>query len=263
MSCLVIIPSRPCCAEGRITLASHSPSGSTRTHDTGHSHWSTSAAAIASRLSGFSLPASMACFCRLIAASCWRAMVRLSLGLVTSCRGMSTYALSCAERETAWSDGGRSFSWIRTVTETFGFLLHATRSAAAAARQPSSLIANRSSCRLVLRKVYAAVSLGQPHPSIQRALNADMSAFVIVAFCLHRLRNTRDRRNRAGDSARAWYAMDSWCSRWSCSRAVAAAFSLAAAFADSSAPSVFAASAAAAAFSLAALVAFDAAIAAS
>ena len=55
-------------------------------------------------------------------------------------------------------------------------------------------------------------------------MKADISAFVIVAFCLHRLRNTRERRNRAGDSARAWYAMDSWCSRWSCSRAVAAAF---------------------------------------
>ena len=45
MSCLVIIPSNPCCAGGRMTFASHSPSGSTRTQDTGHSHWSTSAAA--------------------------------------------------------------------------------------------------------------------------------------------------------------------------------------------------------------------------
>ena len=86
-----------------------------------------------------------------------------------------------------------------------------------------------------------------------------MSCFVIVAFCLHKLRNTRERRYRAGDSARAWYAIASWCSRWSCSRAVAAAFSFAAAFADSSAPSVLAASAAAAAFSFAARVAFDAA----
>ena len=145
MSCLVIIPSNPCCAGGRMTFASHSPSGSTRTHDTGHSHWSTSAAAIASRLSGLATPSSLAFCWRFSAAACWRAIVRLSLGLVTSCSGMSTYARSCAESETAWSEGGRSFSWIRTVTETFGFLLQATRSAAAAARHPSSLIANSSS----------------------------------------------------------------------------------------------------------------------
>ena len=206
--------------------------GVERTHCTGHSHWSTSVCRRRVEVRGVGaalLDGALLAVQRRLLLS---AMVRLSLGLVTSCRGIGQYALSCALSDTAWSLGGRSASCTRTVTEILAFLRNAARSAAAAAAHPSSSMAKRSSWRLDLRNVYPTVSSAGTPALAPAQKNAAISFLVMVAFWRHSV----ERPDRSAPADLLASSCDAFASSRSRPQSAAhcAAFSFAETFAASS-----------------------------